>query len=504
MEAPAGTPLSAASVWEQQRDFFILEGPRVWEESIVPSYISTNPYLGSFLAEILAAYVAEVGQPVDIIELGAGNGQLGYHILRELGTRIAPGDVRYVLTDLAPSMLDFWRDRARLQPLIESGRLDFARFDIAQPAPLTLAVSGEVLGAEPSRRPVALIASYCFDSVPQDLFYVEDDGRLFECLVQVAQPDGDDGGDGGWPDKDGFTYGVRPCHQPYYDDAGLDAVLAELRTAARGRTVPLPSTAVRSLAFFADRWSGGMLAVIGDRGFTGPEYANALSVVEPTRHGSVSFPVNFGAIGTWFEHRGGEAWHPPRPARRFNVSAFTLDVPGTAARSAYRQAAETRDPDTFFTLKKAIEPHYQELTLLEALALVRLAHWDADIFQALFSHLLDDLAEPPDVITRAELLLTIDRVWETYYPVGEDDLAFRLASLLYAVGEYRLALDYFGRAQEGPAGASVDAWLNCAVCHQLLGQRDEAIACAGQALILAPGLKEAVDLLEELRQPQVP
>jgi tetratricopeptide (TPR) repeat protein len=185
------------------------------------------------------------------------------------------------------------------------------------------------------------------------------------------------------------------------------------------------------------------------------------------------------------------------------VSAFALDVPGTGTESAYRHAVETRDPDTFFTLKKAMEAHYQELTLPEALALVRLAHWDADIFSALFAH-LDALDEPPDVITRADLLFTIDRVWEAYYPVGEDDLSFRLAALLYAMGEYRLALEYFGRAQESPPGASVDAWLNCALCHQLLGEDDEAIACVGEALSLAPGLKAAHDLLEELRLPHAP
>ncbi|HEX3425232.1 MAG TPA: SAM-dependent methyltransferase [Acidimicrobiales bacterium] len=502
-EVPAGTALSAAPVWERQRHFFISEGPRVWQQGIVPSYISTNPYLASMLAEILVAYRAEMGQPIDVVELGAGSGRLGFHILRELTARLEPGDVRYVLTDLSPGMVEFWRQHPDLRPFVDGGVLDFALFDVAEPAPLALKVSGHVLGAQPSERPVAVIASYCFDSVPSDLFHVDEDGRLFECLVQVVQPDAaGDAHQGSWPDQDGFLFDLRPCGASYYGDAALDAVLEELQATALGMTVPMPATALQTLAFFADRWPCGVLAVIGDRGFTQPEYASELSVVEPTRHGSVSFPVNFGAIGTWVESRQGKAWHPSRPARSFNVSAFVFSCPGTATESAYRNAVDTRDADTFFTLKKAMEPHYYELSLREALALIRLSHWDPDIFSALSTRLVDAIEEPLDAATRAELRFTIDRVWAAHFAVGEDHLAFQLASVLYAVGDYRQALEFFGHAQGGTPGGSVDAWLNSAVCHQMLGERQEAIACVGHALTLAPGLEYAEELLQELGQPE--
>ncbi len=195
--------LSAAPLWEQQRSFFITEGPRVWRDSIVPSYVSTNPFLGGFLAEVLAAYIADVGTPIDVIELGGGSGQLAFHVLRQLRARLGDGGgVRYVLSDLAPSMLSYWRQHPRLRPFVEAGVLDFAEFDVSRPAPLQLTESGDVLGAAgaPPDRPVAVVASYCFDSVPQDLFAVDEDGRLFECVVPEPRPDS---AGGGWPDTGG-------------------------------------------------------------------------------------------------------------------------------------------------------------------------------------------------------------------------------------------------------------------------------------------------------------
>jgi len=493
--------LSAAPLWEQQRRFFITEGPRVWRDSIVPSYVSTNPFLGDFLAQVLAAYITEVGAPggpIDVIELGGGSGRLAFHVLRSLRRRLGPEPCpafRYVLSDLAPSMLDYWRQHPRLRPFVEAGVLDFAEFDISRPAQLHLTESGDILLEGPADRPAAVVASYCFDSVPQDLFAVDGAGHLSEYLVRSC-------GGVEWPESAELSFEDRPCPdaKPRYDDPELEDVLSGYRHLGRPAMVPFPNTAISSLAYLADRYPHGLLALIGDRGFTHPDQAEMLSAIEPTRHGSVSLPVNFHAIGQWFLGRGGAAWHPDHVARSFNVSAFALspDRPLPKTATAYRVATATGDPDTFFTVKKAVQAQYSSLGVPEAIAFLRLSHWDADIFDAMFLHLLDRLGDdPPDEVGLAELVATVDHVWDGFYAITDGDLAFMAGSVLYAGGAYREALGYFDRSLVA-SGATVDAWLNSAVCHHMVGARDQALACVGRALELAPGLDQAVTLLQEL------
>jgi tetratricopeptide (TPR) repeat protein len=273
----------------------------------------------------------------------------------------------------------------------------------------------------------------------------------------------------------------------------------------RAALVSFPITALECLAYLADRSPGGLLALVGDRGFTNPEDSEVLSVVEPTRHGSVSLPVNFHALGEWFLRRGGAACHPDHRARSFNVSMFALPgspgsptAPWPRTEAAYRAGAATRDPDTFFTVKKAVQAQYDSLSVPEAIAFLRLSHWDADIFDALFLHLVERLSsEPLDDGGRRELVAAVGHVWEGYYPVRDNDLAFKVGSVLYAAGAYREALTFFDRSLAAN-DAAVDAWLNRAVCHHMLGERDEALACVGRALELAPGLDQAVTLLQDL------
>lgn len=480
-------------MWESQRAFFVDEGARVWQDGVVPSYVSTNPYLGGFLAEIIAAYAGDAAGPLDIIELGAGSGKLGFHVSRQLSTRLVAGapPFRYVLTDVAPAMLDYWATHPRLRELVDGGLLDFALFDVEHPAPLRLAVSGDVIGEERADRPLAVVASYCLDSVAQDVFFVDEDGCLFECLATYSGP-------AGKPDEAVLAYEMRPCSGDHYGDPELDALLDEYRTTARGVTLTFPRAAMAVFDFFARRWPLGLLALIGDRGFVRAADSLPLTAVEPTRHGSISFPVNFGALGGWFAGRGGSARHPAHTPRSYNLSSFSLGRRSHAAEAAYDHAARTRDPDAFFTLKKMMQQHYSALTPTEAVAFLRLSHWDADIFSGMFPHLLEHLGEPVDAAGRSELMQAIYGVWDNYFRVREDDVAFMLASLAYAAGQYGDALQFFDMAIQ-ETGGSADCWLNSALCHELLGERERAIDCVYKAIVADPNLPHPAELLERLR-----
>ena len=80
----------------------------------------------------------------------------------------------------------------------------------------------------------------------------------------------------------------------------------------------------------------------------------------------------------------------------------------------------------------------------------------------------------------------------------ETVLVASIAGIARAKYELIEALPSTGTAVLNADDTAVDAWLNCAVCHHMVDERDQALACVGRALELAPGLDQAVTLLQVL------
>src|SRR5947209_2490402 len=89
--------LSQSLMWGLHRDFYAQRGLKAWNEDLVPSYITNNPFIGEIFAGIVAAFVqdcmssAQRGyqslspeNPLRIMELGAGTGKFSYLFLRKL------------------------------------------------------------------------------------------------------------------------------------------------------------------------------------------------------------------------------------------------------------------------------------------------------------------------------------------------------------------------------------------------------------------------------------
>src|SRR5581483_5212827 len=94
-------------------------------------------------AQIVLGYLRDVASELDrskptyIVELGAGSGRFGFRFVKCLAAlleRSSLHDVHftYVMTDMSPNLLEFWRGHARLRPLVDAGQLDFALFDATQ------------------------------------------------------------------------------------------------------------------------------------------------------------------------------------------------------------------------------------------------------------------------------------------------------------------------------------------------------------------------------------
>src|SRR6185437_10089729 len=84
-------PLSQSVIWRLQRDFYSQRGLKAWNEDLVPSYITNNPFIAEIFAGIVAAFLQDCMSPAQpafpalsrenplrILELGAGTGKFSY------------------------------------------------------------------------------------------------------------------------------------------------------------------------------------------------------------------------------------------------------------------------------------------------------------------------------------------------------------------------------------------------------------------------------------------
>ncbi|MCW2977299.1 MAG: hypothetical protein JWM06_2580, partial [Actinomycetia bacterium] len=282
-----------------------------------------------------------------------------------------------------------------------------------------------------------------------------------------------------------------------FDEPHETAVLEEYRASDAETTVLFPTGALRCIRMLERLAAGPLLLLTADKGHAtaaelpGDEHAPSIAV-----HGSVSLMVNYHAIGSFVRRRDGLALHPSHSAAHLTVAAYLLGGAPDGFRdtaAAYARAIDDGGPDDVYAVKKALESHFDTLTPEQLLAFVRLCGWDAKVFLDVLPTLTAHAAHAPATV-RADLRDAVERVWESYFPIGESrDLAYGLGRLLYELGDYAGALTYFqhslGLYELDPHRAYA-----LASCHGVLGDRALASAWLDRALELDPAFAPALEL----------
>ncbi|HYO58349.1 tetratricopeptide repeat protein [Archangium sp.] len=518
--------LSRSLLWGCQRAFFERQGIEAWRQGLIPNFITSNPVIGRAYAQVVLGWMRDwcgasrgesgrlsapdPGQPFYLIELGAGAGRFAFHFLesfRRLHARSQLRDVafRYVMTDLPERNLEFWLSHPRLQPFLEEGLLDVARFDAEHDEQLVLRRGGTVLAPGTVANPLALVANYFFDSIPQDAFTLRD-GILHECLVSVASPRPE-------PELDAadlleratVSFEDHPVEGACYGDAELDSILEDYRERLSDTTLLFPSTALRCLRRLQRLAGDRLLLLSGDKGHASEdELSERSSGVSLVRHGGAfSLMVNYDAIGRYFRLRDGQVLRPIHRHVSLHVGAFLLGQPPDGhgeTELAYEEAIERSGPDDYSTLLKRLEQHYDAMKLEELLAVLRWSGWDSGMLMDAFSALMAQ-AESASEPLQQEVCWAIQQVWETDYPLGgEDDLAFHLGMLLYVMDRPEEALTFFEHSLR-LCDTEPGTYFNQGMCYVRLRQDARAQECFERALALDAGFSRAREMLSKLQSP---
>lgn len=500
-------PLSRSQLWGLQRAFYVRQGLRAWAGGAIPHHITCNPVIAAAYAEVLVGYLhdrhaagrLDVDERFHVLELGSGSGRFAYLLLRRLRPLLAASSLRglrctLVLSDVDDTSLEQLATHPRLQRDLDEGWLDLTIFDAAAPGDLRTWRSGTTLRG----RPLAVLANYVFDSLPAEAYVISGgvahQARL-SILSDAPEVDVDD------PDlmdrlQLHWDVAVEPTNGS--GSPSIDDVLTHYCQVLDGTTVLLPTTAIGCLESLAATAEGPMLALVADKGWTHPRELHGLgwpSIV--THRGCFSMMVDFGAVSHLVRARGGTALLPPHQAQNLVVAAFVLDeldIPATADRYADRLAEG--GPDDIHDVQACQVPAGQ-LTLTQALSVLRTSRWDTHAFVGLFPHLLA-LAPAAPPLVQADLAHAVHRIWDGWFPIGEPfDLALCLGLLLASIGRHGEALGFFAASRE-LVGATATAHLAAALAHHALGELDLAGDDLAHAMALEPDLPECRALADQI------
>jgi hypothetical protein len=492
-------PLSQSVIWQLQRDFYAQRGLKAWNEDLVPSYITNNPFIAEIFAGIVAAFVQDCMSPAQhpssafsqenplrILELGAGTGKFSYLFLRKLTPLLQNHNiplhlVRYCMTDTSENLVTEWRANAYLQEFISSGVLEFAVFQAGQKhRPQT-------------RGPLVVIANYVFDSLPQDAFAIES-GGIHEILMTTSAAE----------DREikslkdlRFSCQNSTIAAQHYPDNAWNGILEQYRTRLATATVLFPASALQTLQQLSDSSDGRMLVLAADKGFAHEEDL-VLAPGEPSLefHGGgrcFSQQVNFDAIGKYFRSKGGEALVPTKHFTGLNLCAFIQRNPGDefpATHKAYQEAVTAFGPDDLFAIMSWLNAYLEEISLLQVLALLRLTRWDAVAFVRLFPVIARQARNAN--AERTDLRDAVLSTWENHYPLNKDEnvLAFYCGVVLLELRFFTEAYSMFRKSQQ-LFGPSATTSYNLGLCCMGLGRSREALELMREACSLDPNFEPA-------------
>lgn len=475
--------LSESALWKLQREFFESAGAGAWSAGLVPSYITSNPYIANVYARCIFECAVEFeslyGTAPYILELGGGSGRFAFHFLRawselERDRGVAPR-LNYVFSDAAESNVQAVLQRSEFAGLVAAGQMDFARFDPTTDRELRLIESGRTITPE-SPAPILAIANYVWDGLPADAFEVRDGAtRELECSLTFANPVAHAPPPASPLDRIRLEYrSGEEGRQPY--DAGLwNGIFVRLSDEIGSGAFSFPVGALHALETLR-ALSGDRLAVFAsDKGRHLSRDLAGMTPPQPARHGSVSFGVNFRALALYGAERGAVILQSEHSQPHLTTLGLVFAGGGdsSAERSLKRAFADSfgaNSPNDFFALKKSFELALPELDPAQLLAWLRVSRDDPRLLAQSYERLLETLPARADLW--ADAARAFERVQANYFWLGpeEDDLAFQIGNLFAAIGEYAMAREAF-RQSMARYGEDEGTLENLRLCERFLEGR---------------------------------
>jgi tetratricopeptide (TPR) repeat protein len=512
-------PFSQCKIWQQQKEYYQQQNIQAWSGKI-PFYVTSNPTIANAYAQVIVRYWQDCKQnklykplePFYIIELGAGSGAFSFYLLKrlvELRDSLQLGDVQfvYVMTDFVQANIDFWRTHPVLQHYVQLQILDFARFDIEIDQQLTLLNLGRTLTPQTdthylSTNPFTVIANYVIDTLPQDVFRLQDTQLQSGMIKPDVAITPTDNSYILLPELD-TSFAYQDVAIPYYQDSNLDAVLNTYKNKGNVGTFLIPARALQGLNCLAQIANQHMLLLVTDKGFS--QHTDAYSQQEPDlafHDKSFSMQVNLQAIGYYFQQLGGRCYHQ-YSQQNIMTSVYMLganlnQLPETmAAITSYIDSISHNSH--LLNIYYHIADTYTYFTADMIVSLLNASYADPQIFLLCFNGLLRELKTLP-VSTLRDLATVLHKIAAHYYPLPNgNNLLANIGVFFQETGDYTSSIYYY---QQSLAyfPKTETTYYNIGLCYYLQGNYAAAINMLTKTLQIAPDYMLALGWLTHIKQ----
>jgi tetratricopeptide (TPR) repeat protein len=476
-------PFADSLIWQFNRDYYEKAGISAWRESTVPHQLTSNSMVGKTYAELILGFLKDLEQrgqtaeKVYILELGSGHGRLAFHILKHLDRLIELSDLQlpsycYILSDIVEENLSFFSDHPQLQPWFESGNLDVAYFDGVESKELILRKSGMLILPYQLDQPLIAIANYFFDSIPNDLFYIQQDSISDVSIALQSTLDPTEQSMTRLLESLQLNFKKTPAASPVYDIPPMDAILEVYKSQVPNSYLFFPNKGIQCIDNLRLLSNKGLMVLSIDKGYSELHDLKQPQVPEIITHGSFSVWVNFHAIKTYCSQQGGTALLPGFSTFHLQLACL-LFVPEsesyTATNAAYQGFVNDFGPDDMNSLKKFTYKNMHHMQLVDLLAILRLSNYDSTFFENLLPR-IRATAQRITTTERTRLAQALHQTWQLYFTLKEPfDMAYELGGVFYDLGYYQDALDYFNYSVD-IFGPKADIYYNKALCYYQLRQ----------------------------------
>jgi SAM-dependent MidA family methyltransferase len=517
--------ISQSLIWRWQQQSYAQRGLKSWTDDMVPHFITNNPFIAEIFAKIIFGFICDcidlrnensrpvsAENPLRILELGAGPGRFSFLFLRQLEVLLQSKDisldmVRYCMSDCSHSLVEAWRTNKRLAEFVDRGILQFELLDAGgeSNSRFLRGDTSETVGQPES--PLIVIANYVFDSLPYDAFVIKE-GQISELLQTTAAARQDAGSN--TPEALAglhISYTNRDTSFAHYSEHSWNGILDLYRRRLPAATVLFPSGALKTLDELRKFAGGTMLVLAADKGYV-HEDSLVLAEDPPTYEfhsaNCLSQMVNFDAIAKYFESIGGEAFLPEKRSSALHICAFLerpRDVQFPSLDAHYQQARSAIGPDDLFALLAWLNPHMEEMSVPQVLALLRLSRWDPTTLMRVFPVLARQI--PGVVRERNDLRNAVLLTWANHFPISPSDnmLAFYCGVILLELRFFEEATSMFRHSQD-LLGPSATTSYNLGLCSLGSGRSSEALSFMIEAGQLDPAFRPARRMRSKLEGEQ--
>lgn len=480
-EVQAPTRFSESLIWQLNRDFYHTQGIEAWREGRVPHHLSSNAMVGKTYAALIFAFLKDLAakgqsrETVYLLELGAGQGRLAFHILQHLEQLIQEVTQElppycYILSDIVTENLNFFQEHPQFETYFEQGKLDVAFFNGLSSKTIQLKKQKIELSADSLQQPLIAVANYFFDSIPSDLFHFE--GKKIEsCQVGLHSTENPSEMDEAALLKNlELTFHTTPLQAPFYQSEVLNELLEDYRGALFNSFLFFPQQGIQCLFNLQQLSKKGLILLSMDKGFHEMHDLENSKEPEMVTHGSMSFWVNYHTLGAYCQKTGGAALFPSFSNFHMDLACL-LFLPEHESyqeiKSAYRQFVDDFGPDDFNSFKRFTYKHIAQMGLLELLGMVRLFSYDSAFFINILPRLRQVIARI-SFNERRRLGQVLRKIWAMNFTLNESyDLAFELGGLFYDLGYYQDALDHYAFSTT-QYGQKPDIYYNIGLCYYQL------------------------------------